>query len=77
VKQVTKGMKGQTMLRPKRHTMIHKTLHMKLNIEQHEPIKASDELLYFDMVSSACFTSSIGRVTLAKNPMRNILKEEL
>jgi len=36
---VTYGMKGQTILWPKRHTMIHKTLHMKLNIEQHEPIK--------------------------------------
>jgi hypothetical protein len=37
--------------------MVHKTLHRKLKIEQHEPHKKGSELKCSGMVNSSCFIS--------------------
>ena len=57
--------------RTKGQTMIYKTLHRKLKIEQHKPTKTGGFLRcpLFVRESSPCSTSDTRRVTLVTNPV--------
>ena len=53
----------------KGHTMIYKTLHIKLDRATQIPLKTEGEHMCTGRVSSSCSTRDTCRVTLVTNPL--------